>query len=111
MAAQSMLQPALLQPAGPDRAQLSGDLTHKTVVDVLPQGLALLQQAGDEWTVSLQGVGQVSSAGVALLLEWLRAATALNKALYIECLPEHMEPIIRISDLEPVFSPLLRPAA
>ena len=39
------------------RAQLSGDLTHKTVVDVLPQGLALLQQAGDEWTVNLQGAG------------------------------------------------------
>lgn len=108
-----MVQPqtARLQATGPQQALLSGDLTHKTVVDVLPQGLALLQQAGDEWTVSLQGVGQVSSAGVALLLEWLRAATALNKALYIECLPQHMEPIIRISDLEPVFSPLLRPAA
>lgn len=103
-------QPALLQATAPDRAELSGDLTHNTVVDVLPQGLALLQQAGNQWTVSLQGVGKVSSAGVALLLEWLREATALNKVLYIECLPEHMEPIIRISDLEPVFGPLLRPA-
>src|SRR5690606_18284481 len=111
MAAQSTLQPALLQPAGRARAQLSADLTHQTVVDGLPQGLALLQQAGGDWTVKLQEVGRVSSVGVALLLEWLRAATALNKALYIECLPEHMEPIIRISDLEPVFGPWLRPAA
>src|SRR5690606_41401364 len=93
-------QPASLQSAGASRAQLCGDLTHKTVVDVLPQGLALLQQAGDGWTINLQQVGQVSSAGVALLLERLRAGPALKKALYIDCSPEHMEPILRSTERE-----------
>lgn len=97
-----------IRSTGSDRAELSGALNHRTVADVLPQGLALLEQAGSTWTVSLAGVEQVSSAGVALLLEWLRAATQQNKTLCIEHLPEHMEPIIRISDLEPVFAPLLR---
>lgn len=100
--------PATIRSAGADRAELSGDLNHRTVAGVLPDALALLAQAGEHWTISLSGVQQVSGAGVALLLELLRAALAQNKMLHIDDLPTHMQPIIRISDLEPVFGPLLR---
>ena len=55
----------------------------------------------------MSGVGRVSSVGVALILEWLRAANAQNIELKIKNLPQHMRPIIDISDLQPVIEPLL----
>lgn len=101
----------VLTAASAQRALLSGDLTAATVSAVLPQGLVLLAEAGEHWTLDMSAVGKVSSAGVALLLEWLRAASAAGTALHIEHLPRHMMPIIRISDLQPLFAPLLRPLA
>ena len=104
----SVRQPALLTKVNANMAALSGDLTHITVVDVLPQGLRLLAQAESEWVLDMQNVGQLSSAAVALLLEWLRAANQANKTLALRNFPQHLWPLIRISDLEPVFDPLLR---
>ncbi|MAD45631.1 MAG: anti-anti-sigma factor [Oceanospirillaceae bacterium] len=88
-------------------AELSGDLLHGTVTDVIVPGRELITAAGSQWTVDMQGVGQVSSSGVALVLEWLRAAETANCTLRIRHLPDHMRPIIDISDLEPLFAPLL----
>lgn len=89
------------------RAEVHGDLLNDTVPAVLPEGSRLLAVAGDSWTVDLAGVGKVSSAGVAMLLEWMRVAAAAGVALHIANLPEHMRPIISVSDLEPLFEPLL----
>lgn len=104
----SVRQPAVLTKLDANTAALSGDLTHVSVVDVLPQGLQLLAQAESEWLLDMQQVGQLSSAAVALLLEWLRAANKANKSLVLRNFPQHLWPLIRISDLETVFDPLLR---
>lgn len=104
----SVRQPAVLTKVNANMAALSGDLSHASVLAVLPQGLQLLAQAESEWQLDLQQVGQLSSAAVALLLEWLRAAQQLNKTLVLRNFPASMWPLIRISDLEPVFEPLLR---
>jgi phospholipid transport system transporter-binding protein len=88
-------------------ASLSGDLLNSTAVGVIEPGKHLLSKAGSEWTVDMSGVGRVSSVGVALILEWLRAANAQNIELKIKNLPQHMRPIIDISDLQPVIEPLL----
>lgn len=88
-------------------AEVRGDLLNSTVVPVLEQGRALLAAAGGQWTVSLAGVDKVSSAGVALLLEWMREAEKRAVTLRVANLPEHMRPIISISDLDPVFDPVL----
>ncbi|WP_430461390.1 STAS domain-containing protein [Thalassolituus sp. LLYu03] len=88
-------------------AEVQGDLLLGTVTDLLTEGNNLLARAGGQWTVSLAGVGQVSSAGVALLLEWMRTASRLNVQLSIRDLPEHMKPIINISDLDGVFESVL----
>ncbi|KZZ50413.1 MAG: STAS domain-containing protein [Saccharospirillaceae bacterium] len=88
-------------------ASLSGDLLNSTTVGVIEPGKHLLSKAGSEWTVDMSGVGRVSSVGVALILEWLRAANAQNIELKIKNLPQHMRPIIDISDLQPVIEPLL----
>lgn len=92
-------------------AKLAGDLTMHTVASVLPQGQALIKQAKDVWRLDMTEVQQVSSAGVALLLEWLKAVEKDGKTLELQNLPEHMLSIIEISGLEPMFSPLFRTAS
>ncbi len=89
-----------------NRAELSGSLLASTVVSVLPAGEQLIAAARDSWTLNMAAVTEVSSAGVALLLEWLRCATAAGVRLQIENLPAHMKPIIRVSDLDSLFEPL-----
>ncbi|MAY14203.1 MULTISPECIES: STAS domain-containing protein [Oceanospirillaceae] len=90
-----------------NRAELAGSLLATTVVSVLPDGEKLIRAAKGQWTLNMAAVNEVSSAGVALLLEWLRCATAAGINLHIENLPEHMKPIISISDLDSLFEPLL----
>src|SRR5690554_2606532 len=92
-------------------AKLAGDLNMHTVTAILPQGLALLNQAKDVWLVDMAEVKQVSSAAVALLLEWLKSAEKNGKTLELQNLPEHMLSIIEICGLEPVFTPLFRTPA
>lgn len=92
----------------PSSASLSGDLLNNTVTDVVESGKHLLEKAGDCWTVNMSDVERVSSAGVALILEWLRHANSNNITLKIQNLPDHMKSIIDISDLQPVFEPLLQ---
>lgn len=98
---------AELRSTDDNRAQLSGDLLNTTVVAVVEAGKQQIAQAGSRWTLDMSGVERVSSAGVALLLEWLRAAQQHKVELKIENLPGHMQPILEISDLEPLFEPLL----
>lgn len=90
-------------------ACLEGDLNARTVMPLLHAGLQLLAQAPQQWTVDMSAVRGVSSAAVALLLEWIKAAQAQQKALHLQNLPETLQPIINISDLAPLFAPLLRP--
>jgi len=89
------------------RAELSGNLLHSTVTSIMQQGKNLIAACGGSWTVDMQGVDKVSSSGVALVLEWLRVAEGHGYALKIRNLPEHMRPIIDISDLDPLFESLL----
>lgn len=94
-----------------DRALLSGPLHVHSIHAVQEQGVQLIAQAPQLWVVDMAEVTQVSSAGVALLLHWLRAARKHNKGFYIEHLPDAMRPILQISDLNPLFAPLLRHGA
>lgn len=90
-------------------AKLLGDIDVHSAAQIVAQGQSCITQASGEWRVDLLGVERASSAAVALLLEWLRSARKQNKAFYIENLPAPLLPILRISDLEPFFAPLLRP--
>lgn len=98
---------AELRMTSSNSACLSGDLLNSTVVAVSEPGKNLLQKAGHCWTLDMANVERVSSAGVALLLEWLRAANAANVEFKIVNLPQGMLPIIDISDLSPLFEPIL----
>lgn len=87
-------------------ATLSGDLLTSTVVPLIDQGRKLVGSAGPRWTVDMAGVGRVSSVGVALLLDWLRAAEHEGVVFRIRNLPDHLRPIIAVSDLDDLIAPL-----
>lgn len=98
---------AKLQSESNQHAHLNGDLNSATVTALARQGSELIRNSGGQWSVDMSAVGKASSAGVALLLEWMRVADACSVALSIEHLPDHMRPILTVSDLDEVFEPLL----
>lgn len=91
------------------QAKLSGDLTLNSVPQVVELGQQLIARAQHEWVLDMTAVESVSSVGVALLLQWLRQCRQHNVKFVIVGLPQTMRPILRISALEPIILPLLRP--
>lgn len=53
-----------------------------------------------DWLIDLAEVEQVDSAGVALLVEWLRMAKSQQASLCFRNIPVQMQAIIEVSDLD-----------
>ncbi len=85
------------------RFKVSGELTFATVTQVLAQSRALFAQAGDSIELELGTVERVDSAGLALLIEWMRNAHARGKEIRFFELPEQMRAIAAASDLDAVL--------
>lgn len=99
---------ASIQSIDETSAMLSGDLTLHQVGQLLEQGAALIKRAPQCWQVDMLEVQQVSSAGAALLIEWLKICQQQGKQFSIKNFPKSLQPILSISDLQPIFTPLLR---
>ncbi len=54
-------------------------------------------------TVDLSGVGRVDSAGVALLLEWVREARHRGRALVFRGVPAQLLAIARVSGVDNIL--------
>ena len=54
-------------------------------------------------TIDLSGVTYVNSAGLALLLEWKRKATAENRIMELHGVPQKLLNIARMSELEEIL--------
>ncbi len=92
---------------GPEgRLLLEGDLNFNTVVRLLGEFRSLLDQ-GTDIQVDLQGVSRADSAGLALLVEWMRNAKAVGKSIQFLNIPQQMLAIARVSSLDQVL-PLSR---
>jgi phospholipid transport system transporter-binding protein len=96
--------PFRIEPAGPERLRASGELDFATAAAALEQGQALLG-TGQRWTVDLSGITAGDSAGVAVLVDWLSAASARRSTLSFESVPEQMLAIARISELDDLLLP------
>lgn len=96
------MQPATLCRVAPGRLALSGDLTLDTVA-ALWTATAVEFGSGAHVTLGLDGVRRADSAGVALLVEWLRAARAGGGELTLSGLPAQMRAILAVSDLDALF--------
>ncbi len=84
---------------------LSGELSFASVAGVLRESEPLLvsRNGGDVITIDLQGVGRSDSAGIALLVEWLRNAKSQNSDITFLNIPSQMLALTRLSGLEAVL--------
>jgi phospholipid transport system transporter-binding protein len=90
---------ARLDASGAGQFRVSGELNADTVAKVLEQSEAPFAQA-PQIDVDLSGVGESDSAGLALLIEWLRMARNSGKTIRFANVPGQIEALARISEVE-----------
>lgn len=87
-----------------DTLALSGILDYDTVCSVDKQGQQwLLADAPANCNLDLSLVSYSSSAGIALLLGWLRVARKQKKNLHIKNLPVSMAALAKVGGLDNVL--------
>lgn len=84
---------------GADALAVHGVLDFDSVVQLEVEGRAWLEQIPSPVLIDLTGVTYSSSAGLALLLAWWRAARRLDKRLEITGMPEDMRALARVAGL------------
>lgn len=85
------------------KMQVNGELTFATVTALLGQSRALFQGAGEHIEVELSGVQRADSAGLAMLIEWMRLAASQGSSITFFHLPEQMKAIAEASDLDSIL--------
>ena len=90
---------ARLESLGAGRFRVSGVLDATTARAVLEQSESRFEQFPN-LDVDLGGVGESDSAGLALLIEWLRLAKQWNKPIRFANVPAQIEALARISEVE-----------
>jgi len=85
---------------------LTGSLSFKTVTALRNQGIDLFN-ASDALVIDLSEVQRSDSAGVALLIEWMRYAQSQDKPISYLNTPSQMLAIVRASSLDSIL-PLSR---
>jgi phospholipid transport system transporter-binding protein len=90
---------ARLESLGEGRFRVSGVLDASTAAEILEESEARFAQA-PKIDVDLCGVGESDSAGLALLIEWLRIAKQSGKEIHFANLPAQIEALARISEVE-----------
>ena len=78
---------------------LQGPLTFDTVPDVLGDSRSWLKK-GAEVTIDLQQVSKADSAGLALLIEWLRLARLSNCKVHFINFPPQFRSLIYVTGLQ-----------
>ncbi|HCS64277.1 MAG TPA: anti-anti-sigma factor [Cellvibrio sp.] len=80
---------------------LSGVLDHQSVLDITQQGqLWLSNSTAQDCLLDLGSVTYSNSAGIALLLSWLRTARKYKKNLQIISLPKNILTLAQVSGLD-----------
>ena len=83
---------------------LSGILDYESVLEVDKQVQEWLKKPSPAQSVlDMSGVSYSSSAGIALLLGWLRVAKQQHKVLQIFHLPSDMLALAKVDGLEAIF--------
>lgn len=94
---------AKLEQQGEGRYGVSGELSFATVTDLLLQSRSLFAGESDI-EVDLSGVTHADSAGLSLLIEWLRQAKLQGKQLHYLALPVQLSALASISEVEGLLS-------
>lgn len=91
-----------LQKVGNDRLQVSGELSMATVPALLAQNS--LRDIRGDIIIDLKNVERADSAGVALLIEWQRAARQQQQTILFQNIPSQMLAIARLSGVDELLS-------
>ncbi len=89
-----------------DTLRVRGELDFDSVADLWATSEAMIRAEPIRW-IDLSGVRRSNSAGVALLVEWLRQARRHQRELIFIDIPAQMRAIIAIADLDTIL-PLAR---
>jgi phospholipid transport system transporter-binding protein len=89
--------------SGNDVFRVSGALTFDTARDLLQLSQSLFAQAS-KLNIDLSAVSGADSAGLALLIEWYRAASRANKTICFSNVPTQLHTLAKISDVEQLLS-------
>lgn len=100
MSAVAAIEVGHATPQGDGTLVVDGVLTFDTVPNVLQQSASWIQKPGGAITVDLHGVVRADSAGLALLVEWLRLARIKNRELKFTNVPEQVRSLIRVNGLD-----------
>ncbi len=84
------------------RVEISGDLTFETVSGLRERGAEVLRGDGDV-TLDLDAVTRADSAGLALMVEWLKQAKRKDTSLQVVNMPDQMLAIARMSKLDSIL--------
>ena len=87
----------------PQHFLVEGELNMVTVPALLQAMDSQFPATGNEVHIDLAGVTRSDSAGLALLVEWLRLAKTRNTRLQFHNLPSQLRDIARVSDLLPLL--------
>ena len=82
---------------------LEGELNFSSVLGVLEPSFTGLTNSS-QIQVDLQGVTRADSAGLALLLEWLRESERAGKLITFTHVPEQLLAISRLCGLDEILS-------
>lgn len=94
-----------LEPCGEGCYILSGSLSFATVPQACAQGIMLFAHDSPTLTLDLQGITHTDSAGLALMIEWMRNARQRDKQIRFENIPAQMLSIARLSGLDKILLP------
>ena len=94
---------ARLESLGQGRFRVSGPLVLATVTEILRQ--SELKFAGNQrLEIDLHAVTESDSAGLALLIEWLRRAREQKQSVDFVSLPQQLTALARISEIEDLLN-------
>jgi phospholipid transport system transporter-binding protein len=91
--------PARLEALGNGRFKVYGALNAETVTELLKGSKAAFKGAAS-LEIDLANVPEGDSAGLALLIEWLRLAGQHRQQIHFKNVPEQIAALARISEVE-----------
>jgi len=95
---------ATLEALGDGHYRVSGVLDAVTVPKLLQESTERLKAAGEELLIDLSAVTESDSAGLALLIEWLRLARRRNQRVRFTNVAGQILALARISEVEELIN-------
>jgi phospholipid transport system transporter-binding protein len=94
---------AKLEALGGGRYRVVGVIDAMTAGDLLEQSIARFETSGD-LEVDLAGVPESDSAGLALLIEWIRRVRLRRQKIRFSNVPAQINALARISEVEDLLA-------